>query len=267
MRALSPLGGYVARDTPAARLDARVKIVLLLAATVAMFCTAWPLAFVVWAVLLAVVIRAARMDVRGHVRTLRPVAFILAFTLCANALALDGHGDVPLWGAVGIDTAGALRGGLAVLRIVMLLGFALVVSSSTTPPQLADAFVRLMRPLRRLGVPVSEVGLMLSLALRFIPVVSEEFARIQLAQRSRGVDFERGGLIARVRSWATVLTPLVVSLFRRADRLGESMVARCYGEGEAGADDAVPLGTRDRVVLAVGLLICIAVPVAASILG
>ena len=263
MKPVSPLGSFVARDTPLARVDARVKIGLLLAATVSIFLTGAVWVFGVWAVLLAAVVRLSRMDAAAHLRAIRPVAFILAFTLLANALALDGHGDIALAGPIGIDTAGALRGALAVARIVILLGFALAVSSSTTPPQLADACVSLLIPLRHLGVPVAEVGLMLSLALRFIPIVSEEFFRVQLAQRSRGVDFSSGGIVRRVRAWASVLTPLVVSLFRRADRLGESMSARCYAEGESGLVALPPVAPRDLIVLAAGLAICIILPLAA----
>ena len=211
MRISSPLGSFVARDTPAARVDARVKIVLLLAATVSAFATGASPALALWAVLLVASWGLARMDPRSFLGALAPVAVILAFT----------------------------------------------------PPQLADACTRLMSPLRRIGVPVAEIGLMLSLALRFIPIVSEEFDRIRLAQRSRGVDFDRGGVVARVRAWASVLTPLVVSLFRRADRLGESMAARCYADG-APAAERTPLPARDRVVLAAGLAVCLAIPTAAA---
>lgn len=263
MRISSPLGSFVARDTPAARVDARVKIVLLLAATVSAFATGASPALALWAVLLVASWTLARMDPRSFLGALAPVAVILAFTLAANALALDGHGDIALAGPVGIDTAGALRGLSAVFRVAVLLGLALAVSASTTPPQLADACTRLMSPLRRVGVPVAEIGLMLSLALRFIPIVSEEFDRIRLAQRSRGVDFGRGGVVARVRAWASVLTPLVVGLFRRADRLGESMAARCYADGAPAAERA-PLPARDRVVLAAGLAVCLAIPTAAA---
>lgn len=263
---LSPLGSFVARDTPVARIDARVKIVLLLALTVAVFATGASPVFALWAVLLAAAVRLARMDVAAHLRALKPVAFILAFTLLANAVALDGHGDIALWGGFGLDTAGALRGFLAIARIALLLGFSLVVSASSTPPQLADACVSLLAPLGRLGVPVSDVGLMLSLALRFIPIVSEEFFRVQLAQRSRGVDFSGGSILHRIRAWASVLTPLVVSLFRRADRLGESMCARCYAEGGQISVEMPPVPARDRLVLVCGLAVCVLIPTLAWLL-
>lgn len=255
MRMPAVLGTFVSADTPAARVDARVKLVLLLAATVGVFTAPGPLGLAGWYALLALAMRAARVDVRAVARGMRPVALILAFTLAANALALDGHGDIALAGPVGIDAAGALRGAMAVLRIVALVGAALAVSASTTPPDLSAAVVRLARPLGRLGVPVADIGLVLSLALRFIPIVSEELARIQLAQRARGVRFDEGGALRRVRAWASVLTPLTVSLFRRADRLGESMSARCYADGESATWPPQPLGARDVAVLAGGLAV------------
>ena len=263
MRLTNPLGSFVARDTAPARMDARVKILLLLACAIGVFATGASWVFFAWVAVLVGLCALARLDVAAHLRALAPVAFILAFTLAANALALDGHGDIALAGPIGIDTAGALRGLLAVARIVILLGLALVVSSSTTPPQLADACVSLLSPLVRLGVPVADIGLMLSLALRFIPIVSEEFSRIQLAQRSRGVDFDHGGLVARISSWASVLTPLVVSLFRRAERLGESMESRCYGTSDGSLMTMGRLRPRDAAVLIAGLLVCIAIPVTA----
>lgn len=263
MRLANPLGSFVARDTLPARVDARVKILLLLACAVGVFATGASWAFLAWAVILVVLCALARLRIAAHLRALAPVAFILAFTLAANALALDGHGDIVLAGPVGIDTAGGLRGVLAVARIIILLGLALVVSSSTTPPQLADACVSLLSPLARLGVPVADIGLMLSLALRFIPIVSEEFTRIELCQRSRGVDFDHGSLVSRISSWASVLTPLVVSLFRRAERLGESMEARCYGAQDVSASALGRLRLRDMAVLAAGLVLSVAIPVAA----
>lgn len=266
MRSPSVFGSFVAADTAAARVDARVKLVLLLAATVGAFLAGSMLQLACWYVALAVAMRAARIDVRAIARLMRPVALILAFTLVANALALDGHGDISIVGPIGIDTAGALRGAMAVLRIGMLVGAALVVSASTTPPELSAAVVRLMRPLVRLGVPVADIGLVLSLALRFIPIVSEELSRIQLAQRGRGVRFDEGGVVDRVRAWASVLTPLVVSLFRRADRLGESMAARCYADGAMASWPARALARRDVAVLVLGLGVCVALTCVGALL-
>lgn len=250
-----PLFAMTPEHTVISRLDARVKLVLLLAATVALFSASSPLELMPWVVLLVALMRAARMDPLSVLRSVKPVAIVLLFTVVANAVALDGRAAIVLAGPVGIDPAGALRGCTAALRIVLMVGFALTVSVSTTPPAIADACVRLMRPLARFGVPVGDIGLAASLALRFIPIVAEEFDRIRLAQRARGVSFDEGTLRQRIGVWASVLTPLVVSLMRRADRLGESMAARCYGKA-ATIHDPVPLSAADRSVLVGGLVAC-----------
>lgn len=266
MRDMTILGGYTGARTPASTVDARVKIVLLLAGTVAVFASSGPVALALWFAMLALCMRAARMDARGVVRSLRPVCVILAFTLAANLISCDGHAAVVLAGPLGLNPAGGMRGLAAVLRIVLLVGFSLVVASSTVPTQLSDACVRLLRPLARLGLPVGALGTVLSLALRFIPIVAEELERIRMAQRARGVRFDRGPLVQRISAWASVLTPLIVGLFRRADRLADAMAARCYAESGAVALAPAPLSRRDRMLLAGGLLLMVAVVLAARLL-
>lgn len=249
---LTALGGYTPH-TPAARADARVKLILLLLATVGVFSAQSPVVLLAWAVVLFGALGAARMRPSRILRAMRPVAIVLAFTLIANLVSCDGRAMIELAGPVGLDPAGGLRGLLAVVRIVLLVGFSLVVAASTTGTQLSDACVRLLRPCARWGVPVGPLGTVLSLALRFIPLVSEELNRIRLAQRARGASFDNGTVIERIGVWASVLTPLMIGLFRRADRLAEAMSARCYDAVSAGRLPAPrPLGSLDRRVLVVG---------------
>lgn len=255
---LTALGGYTPH-TPAARADARVKLILLLLATVGVFSAQSPVVLLAWAVVLFGALGAARMRPSRILRAMRPVAIVLAFTLIANLVSCDGRAMIELAGPVGLDPAGGLRGLLAVVRIVLLVGFSLVVAASTTGTQLSDACVRLLRPCARWGVPVGPLGTVLSLALRFIPLVSEELNRIRLAQRARGASFDNGTVIERIGVWASVLTPLMIGLFRRADRLAEAMSARCYDAVSAGRLPAPrPLGSLDRRVLVVGTGLAIA---------
>ena len=255
---LTALGGYTPH-TPAARADARVKLILLLLATVGVFSAQLPVVLSAWAVVLFGALGAARMRPSRILRAMRPVAIVLAFTLIANLMSCDGRATIELAGPVGLDPAGGLRGLLAVVRIVLLVGFSLVVAASTTGTQLSDACVRLLRPCARWGVPVGPLGTVLSLALRFIPLVSEELNRIRLAQRARGASFDNGTVIERIGVWASVLTPLMIGLFRRADRLAEAMSARCYDAVSAGRLPAPrPLGSLDRRVLVVGTGLAIA---------
>lgn len=255
---LTALGGYTPH-APAARVDARVKLILLLLATVGVFSAQLPVVLSAWAVVLFGALGAARMRPSRILSAMRPVAIVLTFTLIANLVSCDGRATIELAGPVGLDPAGGLRGLLAVVRIVLLVGFSLVVAASTTGTQLSDACVRLLRPCARWGVPVGPLGTVLSLALRFIPLVSEELNRIRLAQRARGASFDNGTVIERIGVWASVLTPLMIGLFRRADRLAEAMSARCYDAVSAGRLPAPrPLEALDCRVLIVGTGLAIA---------
>lgn len=259
-----PLGGYTGAATPLAQVDARVKLALLVLCTICAFLVpVWGL--ICLTALLVAAARAARMPLASVARGFKPVAVILAFTLVANAVRLDGSGAVALAGPVGISPAGAERGGMAVARIALLVGFALTVSASTTSTQLAEACTAVLRPLGALGLPVGDFGVTLSLALRFVPLVAEELERIRLAQRARGVRFDEGGAIRRVRAWAAVVTPLAVSLFRRADALSEAMDARCYTGGSRRLPRRAPLARRDVILLAAGCACALAVIVGALI--
>lgn len=255
---LTALGGYTPH-APAARVDARVKLILLLLATVGVFSAQSPVVLSAWAVVLFGALGAARMRPSRILSAMRPVAIVLTFTLIANLVSCDGRATIELAGPVGLDPAGGLRGLLAVVRIVLLVGFSLVVAASTTGTQLSDACVRLLRPCAHWGVPVGPLGTVLSLALRFIPLVSEELNRIRLAQRARGASFDNGTVIERIGVWASVLTPLMIGLFRRADRLAEAMSARCYDAVSAGRLPAPrPLEALDCRVLIVGTGLAIA---------
>ena len=236
-------------------VNARVKVTLLLVATAALFAARAPWTLAMWAMLCLLVLRASGIGGKAVAHALKPVALLFAFIVCANLVSCDGSADVAIAGSVGISTVGAARAATAVARIIMLVCLALSVATSTTPTKLAHACTSLMRPLGHIGVPIEDVGLVLSMALRFIPVVSEEAGRIRLAQRARGVNFDEGSVLRRVRAWAAVLTPLVVGLFRRADRVAESMDARCYGQRSSGQHRRVPLQPADKLVLLGGLVV------------
>lgn len=237
-------------------LDARVKIIGLLALTLCVFLCSQPAAIAVWLLVAAALLRAAGLGPRRALSALRPVCIVLAFALLANLVSCDGGAALPLAGPVGIDPAGGMRGLVAVLRIVALVGCSLAVAVSTTPTEMSDAVVRLLRPLARVGLPVGALGTVLSIALRFIPLVGSELQRIRTAQRARGAVFDEGSPLLRIRTWASVLTPLIVGLFRRADRLAAAMVARCYAGAGAVQVPRKPLEARDRLVGALIALVC-----------
>ena len=244
-------------------LDARVKIVGSLALTLCVFLCSRPETIAIWLLATVAVLCSAGLGPRRALGALRPVGIVLAFALLANLVSCDGGGAVPVAGPVGIDPAGGARGLVAVLRIVVLVGCSLAVASSTEPTEMSDAVVRLLRPLARLGLPIAGLGTVLSIALRFIPLVGSELQRIRTAQRARGASFDRGPLLRRIRMWATVLTPLIVGLFRRADRLAAAMSARCYAGAGAVQVPRRALPASDRAVLAgIGLMCAVTVALA-----
>lgn len=256
MARISSLGAYVAADTPAHGIDARVKLVVLLAMTVAVFAADSAPAFALLVVSLAIVSHLGGVSPGDVMRAVRPTMVVLAFSLLANAFVADGSGDIAIVGSFGISLSGLVRGALAVTRIVILVAFALVASSTTNPPAISDAAASLMRPLGLIGVPVTDIAMILSVAIRFIPICAEELDRIAMAQRARGAHLDDGSLGQRIRAWASVLTPLVVSLFRRADVLADAMRDRCYrGRGRTRLTPG--MGPVDVAVLVGGLMLSV----------
>lgn len=233
-------------------IDVRVKLVVLFAAIVSVF-AASPAVLAAWAAVLAAIVCADGIGMGRLLRSLRPALFLLAFIVLANLVSCDGSADIALAGPVGLSAAGGARALVAVARIALMVSLSLVVTASTSPTDIADACVRLARPLGRLGVPVDDIGLVLSLALRFVPIVSEEVARVRMAQRARGAVFDEGPVADRIRVWGSVLAPVIVGLFRRADAIGLAMDVRCYAVAARTAPSRRPLGRRDVVALAVGL--------------
>ena len=239
MRRREVPGAYVRGDSFAHRLDARVKIVLLVLATVATFAASVPSGLAIVLAGLACALVASRTSPLAVLRGLRPAALVLGFSVLANAVVLVGQ--------PGISMDGLVRSVTAVARIILLVGFALTLSSTTMPTDVAAALASLMSPLARLGVPVGGIATATSVALRFIPITADEVERIRCAQRARGAVLE-GSLAVTLRGWRQVLVPLVVALLRRADDLAEAMSDRCYtGEQTSMAE---PLRPRDWAALA-----------------
>ena len=241
-------GAYVPGNTLVHRLDARAKLVLLLIATVASFAAPAPWGLAVVAAGLAVALVASKTSPATVLLGLRPAAIILLLSLVSNAVVLIGQ--------PGFSVVGLTRSAVVICRIALVVGFALSFSATTAPPAIADAIATLLAPLGRLGVPVGSIAMSSSIALRFTPLTVEEVERIRCAQRARGARLDEGGLTARLRSWAQVLVPLVVSLFRRADELAAAMCDRCY-TGEQTALLAPP-APRDWATLLCGVLWAVA---------
>lgn len=245
-------GAFVPASTPVHALDARVKLTLLLVVTAVTFLVGSPAGVGVVALGLVLCLAASRVSPTSVLRATRPAAVVLGVSLASNVVCAFASGAA---GAAAL--ASALRGVLAVTRVILLVGYALVVSTTTTSTQVVEALAWAIAPLGRLGVPVGDVSMATSVALRFIPVCIGEFDRICCAQRARGARFDQGSLSQRAGKWVSVMVPLTVSLFRRADDLAVAMGDRCYSGGGFGGEPR-PLRVADWAVLAVGCLSALA---------
>jgi len=247
---------YVPVESPVHRLEARAKLGLVLAFTACIFMVADFRGLALSGVVLAFAVIASRVPVAALFRGVRPVAFVMVFAILVRALQV-GSGPV-----LGFSASGALEGTFFAMRILLLVLGASLVTLTTSPLDLTDAFERLLRPTARLGVPAPELAMMLSIALRFIPTTAEEAQKVVEAQRIRGARFDAGGPIARVKAWLPVLVPLFVHLFRRADRLAIAMEARCWrgGAGRTRIRHSV-MRAADWTTLAVGVVACGAIGV------
>lgn len=225
------LGQYFPGDTLVHRLDPRTKLIVLMLYLIALFTANSFLTLGIPALFLVLVICISKINPRQMVRGLRPLLFILTVTGLLNMFLTPGEPIVTIW-RLTITWEGLTRSIILLVRIVMMIMSTFILTYTTTPMALTDGLERGMRPLRRLRVPVHELTMIMSTALRFIPTLIEETDKIINAQKARGADFETGNLIRRAKALLPILIPLFISAFRRADELATAMESRCYHGGE-----------------------------------
>ena len=253
-----PFGQYVPGDSPVHGLDPRAKLGLAFAFTVVLFSARGWLAMGAAAIVVLAVIALSRVPWRLVARGLVPILWLLAFTLAVNALLWRPVTALFVLGPIGISGPGLSRGLFFAIRIVLLVLGTSLVTLTTSPVALTDDLSRLMRPLRFVRVPVDDVAMMFSIALRFIPTTAEEAEKIIVAQTARGAVFDEGGPVRRARAWVPVLVPLFVNLFRRADDLAIAMESRCYtGQGRTRLHEA-RMRSVDWLALVVGVTAALA---------
>lgn len=226
------IGQYLPGSSPIHRLDPRLKIIALIVYIITIFFirtfTGFGAAFLFTAFLLLI----SRLPLRYILRGLRPVLFLVVFTILLHFFLTKG-GEV--WfrlGPLTIESAGVRLGIFMSLRLLFLVVTTSLLTLTTSPIALTDGIEYLLKPFKRVGLPAHEIAMMMTIALRFIPTLMEESQKIMKAQMARGADFESGGLIKRARSMAPLLVPLFISAFRRADDLAVAMEARCYRGGD-----------------------------------
>ena len=244
------LGQYFPGDTIVHRLDARTKLILVVLYIVALFQSNGWVSYI--AVLLATAACMALSQIKPATifKGLKPMLFIIALTAALNMFYTQGTPIIPGWI---ITWEGIARSVKMILRIVLLITGTFLLTYTTSPIALTDGLELLLNPLKKIKVPVHEMTMMMSMALRFIPTLIEETDKIMSAQKARGADFETGSLIQRAKALLPVLVPLFVSAFRRADELAVAMESRCYHGGEGRTSMKQPkMLRRDWAALIIG---------------
>lgn len=242
------LGQYYPANSVIHKLDPRVKLFATMLYIVSLFCFKGIAALLVISLFLFAVIRISKVPFKFMVKGLKAIMILMLITALFNLFLTPGEPVVSFW-IFKITAEGAKNAVLMVIRLVYLILGTSIMTLTTTPNQLTDGLEKALMPLSKIGVPVHAIAMMMSIALRFIPILLEETDKIMKAQIARGADFESGNLIQRAKAMVPLLVPLFISAFRRANDLAMAMEARCYRGGE-GRTKMKPLIYQKRDYLA-----------------
>ena len=254
------IGQYVKGDSILHRLDPRTKIFGMLAIMVALFFVNNWIGLVYAAVVVFAVLFASQVPLKFYIRGVKPLRWILLFTAAIQIFLTPGE-IIWQWGILHITAEGVRLAIFMCVRLVLLVMTTSVLTLTTTPIVLTDAVENLLSPFKRIGVPAHELAMMMTIALRFIPLLADETEKIMAAQKARGAAFDEGGLMDRARALLPILVPLFLSAINRASELAMAMEARCYhgGEGRTRLHE-LHYENRDRVAgMLVALILALAV--------
>ena len=254
------LGQYYQTESVIHRMDPRVKLGGTLLFIISLFFFKNFLGYVIAALFLAVVIKLSGVPFKFMVRGMKTIILLLMITVVFNLFLTPGTPLVSFW-KLTITMEGAKLAASMAIRLTLLIIGSSLMTLTTTPNNLTDGMEKMLRPLRVIKVPVHEVAMMMSIALRFIPILLEETDKIMKAQIARGADFESGNIFKRAKALVPLLVPLFISAFRRANDLAMAMEARCYRGGE-GRTKMKPLKYKKRDYIA---YLCILVYMVGSI--
>ena len=225
------IGQFFPADTRIHRLDPRTKLLCVIFYIVALFCAKSAVSYGIVLLLLALAVVLSCVRISVLLRSIRPILIVILFTAFLNLFYTSGDVVAKFW-IFTITRQGVIHAVSMALRITMLVLGTFLLTYTTSPMDITDALEILLRPLRKIGVPVHELSMMMCIALRFIPTLMNETAKLINAQKARGADFESGNIFRRAKAMVPILVPLFISAFRRADDLATAMESRCYNGGD-----------------------------------
>lgn len=225
------IGQYFPGNSIIHRLDPRFKIVITVLYIVMLFAGGTYIALALGAVYTVIAIMLSRIKPKMFVKSIKPIMPFLIITAVINLLLISSGDVLWQWKFLKITSGGINISVFMIIRIVLLIAGTSLLTYTTSPITLTDAIERLLSPLKKLKFPVHELAMMMSIALRFIPTLIEETDKIMSAQKARGAEIDTGSFITRAKNLVSILVPLFISSFRRADELATAMECRCYNGG------------------------------------
>lgn len=225
------IGQHFPGQSAVHKMDPRAKLLLTIGYIVMLFVGSNPLGLALSALFLLVAYRVSQIPLKLIGKSLKPIIPIVLFTAVLNLFFVPGDPVLQFW-IITITSQGLYNVAILTVRIICLIAGTSLLTYTTSPIVLTDALERLMKPLAKLRLPVHELAMMMTIALRFIPTLIEETDKIMSAQKARGAELDTGPLRQRVKALVPVLIPLFISAFRRADELAMAMECRCYHGGE-----------------------------------
>lgn len=257
------LGQYFPGNTVVHRMDPRAKLIFVVLFIVSLFLADFLVSYGIVLATLVLCVFLSKIRLSVILKGMKPVLVIILITALLNLFYTPGPPIARFW-ILSVSMEGVWAAFFMILRITMLITCTFLLTYTTSPILLTDAMEKLLSPLKAVKVPVHELSMMMSIALRFIPTLIEETDKIMSAQRARGADFDSGNLMQKAKALIPLLVPLFVSAFRRADELAIAMECRCYHGGE-GRTRLRQLRYRgvDFATLALGGLLCLSVGILA----
>ena len=249
------LGRYIPGNSIVHRLDPRSKLVAMILLILIVFWANNPITNLILFVATGIFVALSGVPLSFFIKGLRSMFFLIAFTTLFQLFFISGGQVLFEMGFIKITTQGIEQAGIIFCRFVLIIFFSTLLTLTTMPLSLATAVESLLGPLKRFKVPVHEIGLMLSMSLRFVPTLMDDTIRIMNAQKARGVDFGEGNIIQKVKAMIPILIPLFATSLKRADSLATAMEARGY-QGGHGRSQYRQLNWmhKDSVAL---LLVCV----------
>ncbi|MFA5657746.1 MAG: energy-coupling factor transporter transmembrane component T [Oscillospiraceae bacterium] len=226
------IGQYFPGKSPVHRLDPRAKIIITAIFISMLFAAGNFFGLFVGLIFFLFVLFLSQIPVKMVFKGIKPIVPIIIFTAVLNIFFLGGGKTLIDWWIFEITTEGLRMSAFMIIRIILLICGTSLLTYTTSPITLTDAIERLLSPLKKVKLPVHELAMMMTIALRFIPTLIEETDKIMSAQKARGADLESGGLVKRAKALVPILIPLFVSAFRRAEELALAMECRCYRGGD-----------------------------------